>query len=186
MTKAAANISTIIYTYDAAGNKLKKVTLDNTVTPSKTTTTLYIGGAVYENDVLQFISHEEGRIRYLPSTGGAGGGLVYDYFLKDHLGNVRMVLTEEQKTDAYPPASMETAQASTEEALNANVNTTRVDKPTGYPSDTYTNPNNKVAKVNGSGNKIGPSIILRVMAGDKFNIRVSKYQTEGIFELGVA
>ncbi len=46
------------YTNDAAGNKLKKVTADNKVSPSKTTTTLYIGGAVYENDVLQFVGHE--------------------------------------------------------------------------------------------------------------------------------
>ncbi len=60
---------TITYTYDAAGNKLKKVTVDNTVAPSKTTTTLYIGGAVYENDELQFVGHEEGRIRFKPAAG---------------------------------------------------------------------------------------------------------------------
>jgi len=65
-----------------------------------------------------------------------------------------MVLTDEQKTDAYPAATMETAQAATEEAVYANVNTTRVDKPAGYPNDTYTNPNDKVAKTNGSGNKM--------------------------------
>jgi hypothetical protein len=35
----------------------------------------------------------------------------YDYFIKDHLGNVRVVLTEEQKTDMYPAATMETATA---------------------------------------------------------------------------
>ncbi len=179
----------ITYTYDATGNKLKKVTVDNTVSPSKTTTTLYIGGAVYENDVLQFVGHEEGRIRFKPAAEAVPASFAYDYFLKDHLGNPprrtssRMVLTEETKSDPYPPARMrvpmvpsgETAQATTEEALYANLPQTRVSKPAGYPTDSYTNPNNNVAKVNGNGNKIGPSIILKVMAGDKFNIRVSSW-----------
>lgn len=57
----------------------------------------------------------------------------------------------------------------------ANLPKTRVAKPAGYPNDTYTNPNNNLAKVNVSGNKIGPSIILKVMAGDIFNIRVSSW-----------
>jgi hypothetical protein len=34
-------------------------------------------------------------------------GFAYDYMLKDHLGNVRMVLTEEQKQDIYPAATLE-------------------------------------------------------------------------------
>lgn len=188
-----SNKGTITYTYDAAGNKLKKETVDNSIAGKTiTTTTTYINGFVYESknttpantpnddytDKLQFISHEEGRIRPLyanTTTPNTPTSFVYDYFEKDHLGNVRMVLTEEQKTDAYPPASMETAQATTEEALYANVNTTRVTKPSGYPTDNYTNPNNNVAETNGSGNKIGPSIILKVMAGDKFNIRVSSW-----------
>jgi RHS repeat-associated protein len=75
---------------------------------------------------------------------------------------------------------METPQSTTEEAIYSGVNTTRNDLPAGYPTDTYTNPNNKVAKVNGSGNKIGPAQVLKVMAGDKFNIRVSSwYKTYG-------
>jgi RHS repeat-associated protein len=99
---------TITYTYDAAGNKIKKVTIDNTVSPAKTTTTLYAGGLVYENDVLQLIGMEEGRIRYTPAIGTAAAKLSYDYFIKDHLGNVRMVLTEEQQQPAiYPAATLE-------------------------------------------------------------------------------
>lgn len=175
-----AGKGTITYTYDAVGTKLKKETIDNTVTPVKTTTTLYLGGSVYENDELQFIAHEEGRIRPVRDANNIITGFTYDYFIKDHLGNVRMVLTEESKSDPYPPASMETAQAATEESLYANVSETRVDKPAGYPTDTYTNPNDKVALTNGNGNKIGPSIILKVMAGDKFNLRTSSwYKTNG-------
>lgn len=94
-----------------------------------------------------------------------------------------MVLTEEQQTDPYPAATMETAQAANEGNYYANLNT-GVAKPAGYPSNTSTNitsPNDRVAKVNGNGNKIGPSIILKVMAGDKFNVRVSSwYKTNGV------
>ncbi len=165
---------TITYTYDAAGNKLKKVTVDNTVTPSVTTTTLYIGGAVYENEVLQFIGHEEGRMRFRPSD----NTFQFDYMLKDHLGNVRAVLTEEQQTDAYPAATMETANAATEEAYYSNLSSTRVNPPSGYPANTPAG-NAKVAKVNGSGNKIGPAIILKVMAGDKFNLQVNSFYKTG-------
>jgi len=157
---------TITYTYNAAGNKIKKVTVEGT----KTTTTLYLGGAVYQNDTLQFIAHEEGRMR--PGTTSFN----YDYMLKDHLGNVRMVLTEEQKTDAYPAATMETANATVEESYYSNLPATRIDAPSGsgYPANTPAG-NVKVAKVNGGGNKIGPAIILKVMAGDKFNLTVNSW-----------
>src|SRR5437667_6504003 len=47
---------TVAYTYDAAGNKLKKVTTEGSIV----TTTLYSGGVMYVNDTMQFISHEEG------------------------------------------------------------------------------------------------------------------------------
>ncbi|TAL46036.1 MAG: hypothetical protein EPN92_06735, partial [Chitinophagaceae bacterium] len=169
---------TIAYTYDAAGNKIKKVTVDNTVSPSKTTTTLYLGGSVYQNDTLQFIAHEEGRIRFKPIVGANPASLQYDYFLKDHLGNVRVVLTEEQQSDMYPAATMETATATTEEAYYSNLSATRVTLPSGYPANTPPG-NARVALVNGGGNKIGPAIILKVMVGDKFNLTVNSWWNSG-------
>ena len=62
-----------------------------------------------------------------------------------------------------------------EETFYSNISTTRITKPAGYPADATNNPNDYVAKVNGSGNKIGPSILLKVMADDKFNIAVSSW-----------
>ncbi|MBY0535750.1 MAG: hypothetical protein K2P88_07870 [Chitinophagaceae bacterium] len=173
--------STITYTYDASGNKLRKVVLDKTVTPNKITTTLYAGGQIYENDVLQLIGHEEGRIRFVPADGSTAASFQFDYMLKDHLGNVRMVLTDEQKVEAYPAATMETATSTAENLLYANINSTRSTKPAGYPADSYSSPNTYAAKTSGSGNKLGPAIILKVMAGDKFNVRVSSwYKTGGV------
>jgi hypothetical protein len=49
------------------------------------------------------MGHEEGRIRWKPET----GIFHYDYMLKDHLGNVRMVLTDEVSTNYYPAATGE-------------------------------------------------------------------------------
>jgi RHS repeat-associated protein len=80
---------TISYTYDAAGSKLQKKVVDNTNGTS--TTTLYLNGVIYQNDVLQFIAHEEGRLR----INNTNNGYVYDYFLKDHLGNTRMTITDD-------------------------------------------------------------------------------------------
>lgn len=58
-------------------------------------------------NVLQFISQEEGRIRYKPAEGSVPASFVYDYFKKDYLGNVRMVLREEQQQDIHPAATLE-------------------------------------------------------------------------------
>jgi RHS repeat-associated protein len=51
-----------------------------------------------------------------------------------------------------------------------------VNRPSGY-TDTYTDPNDKVALVRGDGNKIGPAILLKVMAGDRFNMKASAWWT---------
>jgi RHS repeat-associated protein len=173
----------IQYQYDAGGNKLSKTVTEN----GQSKTTIYLAGAVFQDNVLQFISHEEGRLRFKPANGAVPASYEHDYFIKDHLGNVRMVLTEEQKTDAYPAATMETASATTEGALYNKLTETRVDKPSGYPYDPYLDPHYKVAKTRGDGQKIGPGIVLKVMAGDKFNLRVSSWwKSNGVWPGSVA
>lgn len=153
----------IEYTYDASGNKLKR-TVKETGKPDRIT--LYLEGTVYENDTLQYISHEEGRLRV------KGDSLfVYDYFIRDHLGNVRIVLTEEQKQDAYY-AGFETADTALESQLFMQIPETQFPKPIGFDND---NDNQKVSKVMGtasSDKRVGPGIVLKVMAGDKFRASV--------------
>ena len=80
---------TVTFVYSAAGEKLQKITNDLTI--NKTITTTYISGIMYRNYTLQSIGMEEGRIRVAET----GGSFVFDYFLKDHLGNTRMMLTDD-------------------------------------------------------------------------------------------
>ena len=176
------NGRTITYTYDAAGNKLKKEVRESAGWQSwNTKTTSYMAGFVYESnqnftagigievyytDSLLYTGHEEGRIRK------KGSGYVYDYFIRDHIGNIRTTLTEESQSDQYPAATMETAIATTEETYYKNIPATRADLPSGYPTISG---NAKVAKTSGSGNKTGPAIVLKVMAGDQFNFTVTSW-----------
>jgi RHS repeat-associated protein len=163
-----------VFLYDAVGNKLKKTVTDNTGSTAKITTTDYIFGLVYQNDTLQFVSHEEGRIRPLFKT-GQPLSYAYDYFIKDHLGNIRMLLTEQTGQSLYA-ATMETENAEKENALFSNIDNTRTALPPGYPADATTNPNNYVAKLNAvNGQKIGPSLVLRVMAGDTIQLGVKAF-----------
>ncbi|MBX9778814.1 MAG: hypothetical protein K2X26_00605 [Chitinophagaceae bacterium] len=94
-----------------------------------------------------------------------------------------MVLTDEQKTDAYPVASLEVGTIATEKLYYNIPDGATVNKNTvaGYPNDTYTNPNDYIQKLNGNNQKVGTSIVLRVMAGDKVNIRANSwYRLNGV------
>jgi len=178
---------TIIYTYDAAGNKFKKTVFE----PGQdtTATTYYAGGFVYTeklryiseynyykgSDTSLIIGMEEGRIRF----GKKDTSFAFDYFLKDHLGNVRAVLTDEEKTDAYIAATLEASTITAEELLYDNLSSTQYNKPAWFSDPLYST-NTKVARTkNATGvSKIGPSLLLKVMAGDSYNIRVaSGYST---------
>jgi RHS repeat-associated protein len=180
---------TIEYTYDATGNKLRKTV---TELPSAggvgggVTITNYINGFVYESktgvngglEQLQYTGHEEGRIRMVIPPSGSGGAWVYDYMLKDHLGNVRMVLTDDVAPQVLPTITFEPTNATAEEAQFLNLPATRTIKPNNFNCGNivYPAPITYAAKVNGTGpNKIGPAKLLKVMAGDKVTINVQSW-----------
>jgi RHS repeat-associated protein len=90
----------------------------------------------------------------------------YDYFEKDHLGNVRVVLTDQTDLSQYA-ATMEQETAAKEVATFSNIEETRIKKPVGYPEDKSIAKNAFVAKLSAKdGHKMGPSLVLKVMAGD--------------------
>ena len=177
---------TIAYTYDAAGTKLQKTMTDQTVTPNKITNYYYAGDFVYRNDTLEFVSHPEGRLRPVridttQAISIANLKYIYDYYMKDHLGSVRSVLSTEQETDLYA-ATMETANATKENALFSNISNTTTTKPGGFDTD---NTNAQVSRLNGNVNittnkRVGPSIVLKVMAGDTISISTYAWYTGAV------
>ena len=79
------NSRSISFMYDAGGNKLRKTVVQNS---STVYTQDYVGGIEYRNGVLESIFHAEGRITNVNST------LKYEYALKDHLGNTRIMFCD--------------------------------------------------------------------------------------------
>jgi RHS repeat-associated protein len=177
-TITVTNKGSIEYVYDAGGNKLKKI-VHETGKPDKTTE--YMAGFVYENDVLQFTGHEEGRIRFAKQyyvNGDSAYTWQYDYFLKDHLGNIRTVLTEQTDTAKYM-ATFETGARTTETALFDNIAQTAYPIASilnpAYPADGTTDPNKYTSRLVGNGKKTGATIGLKVMAGDKVDVAVKAW-----------
>ena len=194
-----AGKSLVQYTYDAAGDKLSKSVTNLAVSPNTTSTTTYDGEFVYKDNSLLYVLHEEGRLKIITpinspqqqlnagdfgvNNAGAGKQGVFEYFVKDQLSNVRMVLTEEVQSESYV-ATMETSSASdpnlgTDEAkLFGNV-----DPSTGNPapdkevdqtrtatgSTPWTgNTSGNVSQLSAAvaGKTIGPNMLLKVSAGD--------------------
>jgi RHS repeat-associated protein len=93
----------IYFWYDAGGQKLRKQTRTDGAIVA---TTDYIGSFVYENGFLQFILTDEGRIVY----DRFNDTYQYQYFLKDHLGNTRILFDENGtvlQDNSYYPFGME-------------------------------------------------------------------------------
>ncbi len=147
----------IEYTYDAAGIKLRQRVFQSD-TLFKTTD--YVGEFIYEtqgsgNRELQFIQHEEGRV--VPEA-----EMVYQYHLKDHLGNVRSTFTTRSYTSGYL-ATMEDANNAQETRDFYNLEP-RVPYPVG----------GKAVRLN-SASPIGPGLALAVSKGDTIDMSVKAY-----------
>lgn len=128
--------------------------------------------------------------------------------LKDHLGNVRMLLTEEQQTNYYPAATLEgdINNKLTAVGYEKSFYTTYrsyivpLSNAYGFPASTVQNNNgiiNPYLPANNSGNstttsytirlyqlnkntdKTGLGITLKVMAGDKFKASVYEWYQPG-------
>ncbi|HEY4108232.1 DUF6443 domain-containing protein [Puia sp.] len=186
----------ILYTYDAAGNKLQKQTVDSL--SGLTTTTLYMtGGFQYQRrapnsnpsggtDTLQQLAHEEGRARWAfhrHLAGDTAWSWEYDLFEKDHLGNTRVLLTQQRDTAQYI-ATMEPQYRATEMALFYNIDSTsyaaNLVPHGGFPAEpSGPSPNDSVAMVDGAGHKIGPAILLKVMSGDSISLGCYGYFASG-------
>jgi len=72
----------IRYLYDANGNKLRKIVFGEQGHIEYIRD--YSGSFVYTDGAIDFILTEEGRVNNKPE------GFIYEYFLKDHLGNTRV------------------------------------------------------------------------------------------------
>ena len=182
------------YVYDANGAKLQKQTIDSTT--GLATTTLYLSGFQYQRraamaapsggtDTLQFVAHEEGRARWAYHTYVTNVppayGWEYDFAERDHLGNERVLLTQEKDSAQYM-CTLEPQYRATEDALFYNIG------PSSYPaasvpgiSGGFPAPpngpatNDSVIRLDGNGPNTGPAIILKVMAGDQVTMGTYYY-----------
>ncbi|WP_158559239.1 DUF6443 domain-containing protein [Deminuibacter soli] len=199
--KITTNKGTITFVYDAAGTKLQKTVVENATATNGnqviTTQTAYLNAFVYENNKLQFVQHEEGRLRPASASGNTLTAYVFDYFLKDHLGNTRMVLTDEHQQDQYPVATLETgatqieknyydiqdANIVTKQSVTGFVNVAGQNYPNNNGNPPYNTNNTSqvnaesqaLYKLNGNGTKTGLGITLKVMAGDVVDIFGKSY-----------
>lgn len=168
-----ASTGSIDNIYDALGNLLQKTVVDNV---NGNFTRRYWGPYVYEDDQLEYFLHEEGRSRW----DAAADEFKNDFFVKDHLGNVRTVVHSSATTGVPQQyqATFEVAATTFEESIFDPISPIRNNKPQSLPGDLMS------GKLNGSnGNDhIGAAILLHVMAGDQMNLNAyGYYEDEGPF-----
>jgi RHS repeat-associated protein len=156
---------TILNSYDASGSKVEEKVTD----PGKPTIVRdYVGNYVYENNILKYLLTAEGRSVYDKST----NTFKDEYFVKDHLGNIRSVVDVHNYPIQQYLATYEIASANLENLFFDNVDGVRDDR----PGSTW-NGDLKSARLNGGDpeRRTGTSLLLKVMAGDKIELNVNNY-----------
>lgn len=172
-TRPGGQVDQIQYIYNAAGIKLRTLVSINGTQVAQYD---YDDNFQYDNSQLTFVTTPEGRA--MKNTTGYD----YEYFYKDHQGNVRLNYGLLKETLSYK-ATMENPATSslgnTENATFKNISTTR------WPDATfnYTKSSTQVltpansARTNGAlGNAVGPAKMLTLSSGDKVSMNVfAKY-----------
>jgi RHS repeat-associated protein len=147
----------IEYQYNAEGMKVQQINRDG----STVTTLNYIGEFVLEGSAMSYILHEEGRAAF------ESGAFQYEFFIKDHLGNVRQVVRA--PVSAFRIATMEPEKAVEEEELFQNIKETRQ----GAGEHNKTPGGYATAWLNADrGRILGPSRSQEVQEGDSIELNV--------------
>ncbi len=155
---------------------------------SRTTVTDYISGIEYKNDTLRQLGHEEGRVRYAKKyylNGDSTWVFAYDWMVKDHLGNIRTVLTNDLDTTKYvctfePPKKLierEQFVRRDDAIVKLEQDSPLLDDGSGTGADPGDSHNQFATQLNGLyySRTIGSGKMLRVMAGDKVEIATRAY-----------
>ncbi|MBC7687810.1 MAG: hypothetical protein H7211_06480 [Aquabacterium sp.] len=119
----------------------------------------------------------------------------WDFFVRDYQGNVRMILTEEAHTGSNS-CTMETARAANEEPVFGQVDVNGIPTAanevkarfaiTGIPGQTSgggwtNNTSGYVSRVgNLAGKKVGPNVLMKVMAGDEISATSMYYYQNAV------
>ncbi|WP_297337923.1 DUF6443 domain-containing protein [Algoriphagus sp.] len=162
----------IEYQYNAEGIKVRQVNTNG----STVTTLNYLGEFVLEGSAMSYILHDEGRAAY------EGGTYHHEFFIKDHLGNVRQVVRA--PLSGARIATMEPENAAEEEELFQNIKETRQ----GAGEHNKTPGGYATAWLNADrGRILGPSRSQEVQEGDSVELGVfGKYVDPKKFRLSPA
>jgi RHS repeat-associated protein len=176
-----ADNSKIIYTYAPGGLRLSQTSLHpNGQVEIKTD---YVGDQVYVNNQLAYLQLDEGRV--VTPAGDVNAG-IYQYYLTDHLGSVRVVLTSQPAQGSMMMATMEDGSSQQEE-----------DQFIGYdnkmrvPGSLVNHTKNvkgkgKALRLNGVGKgRTGLATSLSVMPGDTVSLEVFAKYIQSEKKLGV-
>jgi len=160
----------IKYIYDATGIKLAQEVYDASDVLQKRTD--YIGEFIYENDALAIIQHEEGRLVPDPVS----GNMTYEYAIRDHLGNTRLMFTSVPKTINFTLNYESDASNADDEALFKNVNKAAIKDFNSTTGDT--NYDKSQILYSSLNSQVGSILAIPVGKGDQITATVNaKYFT---------
>ena len=149
----------IRFAYDAEGRKLSQKVYNTSGALTKTQD--YIGEIVLLDGVPDYLIHEEGRIVI------EGAELWAEYYLKDHLGNIRQVLRA--PTSQTYVATLETGDAVIEEQQFTMLAASRQTE----PEHNVTVGGSQVAWLNADrGRMVGPGRSQEIYRGDSMRLQV--------------